>query len=64
MVMKMNKEEFDKNNVFGLGQPNDVYAKFFIGNSYLNPLAKIEVPGVDTSNEWCEEVSDDEYNRI
>lgn len=23
---------------FGLGQPNTAYAKYFIGNSYLNPL--------------------------
>ena len=35
----MNKEEFDKINVFGKGNPNDNYAKYFIGNSYLNPLA-------------------------
>lgn len=24
--------------VFGLGQPNDAYAQYFIGQSYLNPL--------------------------
>ena len=34
----MNKEEFNKVNVFGKGNPNDNYAKYFIGNSYLNPL--------------------------
>lgn len=34
----MNKEEFEKNNVFGLGNPNINFAKYFIGNSYLNPL--------------------------
>lgn len=34
----MNKEIFDKENVFGLGEPNLDYAKYFIGNSYLNPL--------------------------
>lgn len=38
----MNKQDFDKENVFGLGNPNDAYAKYFIGNSYLNPLAKLE----------------------
>ncbi len=32
------KEEFDKINVFGLGEPNDAFAKYFIGQSYLNPL--------------------------
>lgn len=34
----MNKEEFDKVNVFGLGEANTAYAQYFIGNSYLNPL--------------------------
>ena len=28
----MNKEEFDKANVFGLGNPNVNYAQYFIGN--------------------------------
>lgn len=32
------REEFDKVNVFGLGSPNDAYAQYFIGNSYLNPI--------------------------
>lgn len=35
----MTKEEFDKINVFGFGEPNINYSQFFIGNSYLNPLA-------------------------
>ena len=26
--------------LFGKGQPNDAYAKYFIGNSYLNPLTE------------------------
>ncbi|MCI8409841.1 MAG: cupin domain-containing protein [Bacilli bacterium] len=33
-----NKNEFDKQNVFGLGKENDAFAQYFIGNSYLNPL--------------------------
>ncbi len=33
-----NKEEFDKLNVFGLGNANTAFAEYFIGNSYLNPL--------------------------
>lgn len=37
-----NKAEFDKQNIFGLGSENSAFAKFFIGNSYLNPLT---VPG-------------------
>ena len=144
MVKTMNKEGFDKQNVFGLGSKNVDYAKYFIGNSYLNPLTDpsktiflanvtfepgcrnnwhihhasneggqilictagegwyqeegetaisltpgsvisipanvkhwhgakknswfshiaIEVPGENTSNEWCEPVSDDEYNKL
>lgn len=34
----MNKEDFDKENVFGLGAENTAFAQYFIGQSYLNPL--------------------------
>ena len=135
----------DKPNVtFGLGEANTAYAKYFIGNSYLNPLTDpketvflanvtfepgcrnnwhihhaksgggqllvcvdgegwyqeegkeavslkpgmvitipanvkhwhgakkdswfshiaVEVPGVETSNEWCEAVTDEEYDKL
>ena len=32
------KEQFDEINVFGIGNPNDAYAQYFDGRSYLNPL--------------------------
>ena len=130
----------EKEVLFGLGDFNEKYAKYFIGQSYLNPLAKnqgvgvvnvtfepgcrnnwhihhigaqillvtdgrgyyqewgkeaielhpgdvvnipsevkhwhgaakdswfshiaIEVPAEGASNEWCEEVSDEEYNQL
>ena len=38
----MDKEMFDQQNAFGLGQANTAYAQYFVGNSYLNPLT---VPG-------------------
>ena len=38
----MEKEMFDQQNAFGLGQANTAYAQYFVGNSYLNPLT---VPG-------------------
>ena len=140
----MEEKEFEKVNIFGKGKANDAYAKYFVGNSYLNPLVDntspiflanvtfepgcrnnwhihhasknggqilictagygwyqeegkkavslepgkvivipanvkhwhgakknswfshiaIEVPGEDTKNEWCEEVSDEEYNKL
>ena len=34
----MNRNEFDKQNVFGLGKENKDFSKYFIGKSYLNPL--------------------------
>lgn len=138
------EKEFEKQNVFGKGNPNDAFAKYFTKNSYLNPLVdktsplflanvtfepgcrnnwhihhakegggqilictagygwyqeegkdavslepgkvivipanvkhwhgakkdswfshiSIEVPGVDTSNEWLETVTDEEYNKL
>ena len=36
---------FEKENVFGIGSPNDAYAQYFTGKSYLNPLMK---PGEST----------------
>ena len=36
----MEKSEFEKLNVFGTGRDNTAYARYFIGNSYLNPLTK------------------------
>jgi len=38
----MDKEQFDKDNIFGIGDLNSGYAKYFIGNSYLNMLAKVD----------------------
>ena len=32
------KEEFDKVNTFGDGTPNDAFAQYFTGDSFLNPL--------------------------
>lgn len=140
----MNKEEFNKKSIFGLGSENTAYAKYFIGKSYLNPLTDpnktvfmanitfepgcrnnwhihnskkgggqilictagygwyqeegkeavslepgmvitipanvkhwhgakkdswfshiaVEVPGEETSNKWCEAVSDEEYYKL
>ncbi len=36
----MKKEQFDEKNVFGQGFPNTAYAKYFVGNSFLNPVTK------------------------
>ena len=140
----MNKEEFEKLNVFGTGVANTGYAQYFTGESFLNPLTNpkesvflanvtfepgcrnnwhihhalkgggqilvctagegwyqeegkeavslvpgtvitilaevkhwhgakkdswfshiaVEVPGEECSNEWCEPVSDEEYNKL
>lgn len=35
-----NKAEFEKANMFGSGMPNEAYAKYFIGDSFLNFLVK------------------------
>lgn len=35
-----NQDEFDKANVFGQGNPNDAFAQYFVGNSFLNPLTE------------------------
>ena len=39
IIMKFeNKDTFELHNAFGMGEPNTAYAKYFIGDSFLNPL--------------------------
>ena len=38
----MDQQEFERQNIFGLGAANDAYARYFTGQSYLNPLTKPE----------------------
>ena len=37
-------------NIFGKGEPNDAFAQYFIGNSYLNPLTDFENDPVFIAN--------------
>ena len=32
------RNEFEKADVFGVGSPNDGFAQYFVGNSFLKPL--------------------------
>ena len=34
----MNRAEFERQNVFGTGAPNTAFGRYFIGESFLNPL--------------------------
>lgn len=34
----MNEKDFEVQNIFGKGEANTTYAKYFIGNSFLNPV--------------------------
>ncbi|MBR4015428.1 MAG: cupin domain-containing protein [Anaerotignum sp.] len=36
----LDRAEFEKQDSFGVGAPNDAYAEFFIGNSFLKPLTE------------------------
>ena len=38
MTKILEEAQFEAANVFGKGRPNDAYAQYFTGNSYLNPL--------------------------
>ena len=37
------KEEHQRSMIFPIGQPNDAFAKFFVGQSYLAPLSTSQV---------------------
>lgn len=39
---KENNEESNHGGAFGMGESNTAFAKYFIGNSYLKPLAKTD----------------------
>ena len=43
-------EKNDFAPMFGMGNPNDAYAQYFIGNSYLNPLTSAAECGVGLAN--------------
>lgn len=47
--MARNEEEV-KNSVFGFGDANEAYAKYFIGNSYLKGLASSDAAKANVSN--------------
>jgi len=34
------KQEFEQMNMFGTGVPNEMYAQYFTGDSFLNPLTE------------------------
>lgn len=38
------KAAFQRKMIFPIGEPNTAYAKYFIGNSYLAPVSKEQVP--------------------
>ena len=38
------KERFQQEIMFPIGQPNDAYAQYFIGQSYLHPVSTAQVP--------------------
>ena len=38
------KVAFQREMIFPIGEPNTAYAKYFIGNSYLAPISKEQIP--------------------
>ena len=40
MSKMINRADFEKQDAFGVGAPNDAYAQYFVGNSFLKPLTE------------------------
>ena len=38
------KEAFQQEMIFPIGEPNTAYAQYFIGNSYLAPISREQIP--------------------
>ena len=50
MTTYASREEFEKTDAFGIGAPNDAYAQYFQGQSYLNPLTEPGASAVFLAN--------------
>ena len=54
MIKEIYDDEKDEKNqfnpMFGIGKPNDAYARYFIGESFLNPLTKAGEPEFGIAN--------------
>ena len=46
------RSQLEKLDSFGIGAPNDAYAQYFVGNSYLKPLTEYgKCPGYTDGSE-------------
>lgn len=45
-----NKDEFDKVNKFGTGESNDAFAEYFVGQSFLQPIAQLDEANLGIAN--------------
>ena len=50
MAKVTDKTEFDQINMFGEGQPNDAYAQYFSGQSFVNGLVGTDQTGLGIIN--------------
>lgn len=46
----IDKTEFEKIDIFGIGNPNNNYAQYFIGNSFLKPLTDLSNVAIFMAN--------------
>ena len=44
------REEFEKTDVFGIGAPNEAYAQYFTGDSFLKPVTDMKNGGFPMFN--------------
>ena len=47
------KAAFLREMIFPIGEPNTAYAKYFIGNSYLAPISREQIPFSNVTFEPC-----------
>lgn len=50
MTKLINKSDFNQANIFGQGEPNDAYAQYFSGASFLKPLTNPQTAGIFLAN--------------
>ena len=55
--------ELNDDVLFGQGEPNVKHWHGATAKSWFSHIA-VEVPGENTSNEWCEKVTDEDYDKL
>ena len=50
-MAQQTREDFERDLIFPIGEPNTAFAQFFIGQSYIAPVSKSQIPFMNVTFE-------------